>query len=116
MFLYLPTTKRAITVELIASIDEVMATVDDLSQKKGTRQVPAVNVTMHGAPLVAEAEGDEEVEVPFYETYTGQDREILLAWRDANLIRLIQTSPDEAVQCPLPASMVEPEPVEVGAE
>lgn len=85
--LFLPATRRAINTLLIASIDEVDAKVIDPTRKNGEKTVPGVSVTLAGAHLIEEGDGDAIEEFPYSETFTGDDRTVLLAWRDHNLIR-----------------------------
>lgn len=125
MFLYLPKTKKAIRAEAIASIEEVLATIADPASKKGEREVPGASVVLIGAPLVDEGDDDNGETLPYAETFTGEDMQVLIAYRDHNLIRsLVLPLPDKGTDAalitplPIPASaeIPEPEAVEVAGD
>lgn len=106
MFLFLPATKRAINASQIAAIDEVTATVPDPSKKGGEAKVPGVSVTMIAAPVVDDGEDDL---ILYSDTYAGADAEVLISFRDHNLIRqLVYVSGDnqDITRLPLPDSAV----------
>lgn len=114
-FLYLPKSKKSLVAELIQHIDEVDVMEDDPTRKNGKRTVAGVNVTMIGAHLIEEViEADETQEVPFYDTFTGSDAEVLMAWRNAHLLRLLPSGvADTAIELPLPKSAETQEEVKV---
>ena len=89
MYLYLPKSGKAIAAAMIQSIEEVEVDIPDPASKKGKSTVQGVVVVMTGAPVISQLfdDSDEEETVQLSDTFTGSDSEVLLAWRDAGIIR-----------------------------